>query len=130
MVITLILIFNSYYDYSSHTIPDYTHIFIILSAFISIDYSSISLNLLSLILTFSFFLIFEKVNKGKAIFGGGDIKLVCALAFCFKSKIIPIIAFSCLLLFIVHLIKKKKGKEQNCAFAPYILGAYFITLLL
>lgn len=130
MTILLALIFCAFYDYQSHIIPDYIHIFIILSAFISINYSRIYENLLSLVLTFSCFFVLEKVTKGKAIFGGGDTKLLSTLAFCFKAKIIPIIAFSCIFVLISYLINLKKKKQLSYAFAPYILGAFFVSTIL
>lgn len=75
-------------------------------------------------IVFTSLLVVYYISKGG--FGGGDIKLLTALAFYFGEKIIPLIFIACLLGFIYGLIKGIKEKtyfKTETIFAPAIFVA-------
>lgn len=84
---------------------------------------------ISMFIVITVLMLVYYVSKGG--FGGGDIKLLSALAFYFGSNIIPLMFVACLIGLIYGLIKGIKEKtyfKTETVFAPAIFAATVLTV--
>ena len=71
-------------------------------------------------------------GTGSAGIGGGDVKLLAALGFCFGWESgLATVGLSCLLMVLHQMISRQVRPSHNitCAFAPYIAVASMFTML-
>ena len=70
-------------------------------------------------------------RSGATGIGGGDVKLLCALAFWFGWEAgLAIAALSCLLLVAAQPLLARRGRRETFAFAPFIAISSGLLLLI
>jgi len=125
----LILMYTSYIDIKTKTIPDKVHVLILLISLIKINliYSLLGF----LIVPLPFFI--TALLKGGGI-GGGDVKFmaVCGFLLGIKGGFIASIIGLLLALFINAIVYKVKNKDKNISFplAPYLSIGCFLSYLI
>lgn len=125
----LILMYTSYIDIKTKTIPDKVHVLILLISLIKINliYSLLGF----LIVPLPFFI--TALLKGGGI-GGGDVKFMAASSFLLgiKGGFIASIIGLLLALIINAILYKVKNKDKNISFplAPYLSVGCFLSYLI
>lgn len=125
----LILMYTSYVDIRTKTIPDKIHILILLISLIEINLTNSILGFLTVPLPF----FITALLKGGGI-GGGDVKFMAVCGFLlgikggFSASIIGLL----LALFINAIVYKVKNKDKNISFplAPYLSIGCFLSYLI
>lgn len=126
--VIMILSYLSYTDLKKREVPD----FAVLALFIYSLFTCTSFkeSILMAVLVFILLLIPSLITEGGI--GGGDIKLLTALAF-FMGKDFSILAFPMFILLAASLIYgliKGKGLNYSVPLVPYIFASYLFYLLL
>lgn len=122
-MITSLLLLASYIDIKKRIIPDTINIIILIIAIV-INKGNIKNNIIPALIIFLItYIVAYITNDG---FGGGDIKLLTALALYIGDKIYIITLIAAVTGLIIGLIKKQK----NIPFGPYIAFGYIITNIL
>lgn len=125
----LILMYASYVDIRTKTIPDKVHVLILLVSLIKVNliYSMLGF----LIVPLPFFI--TALLKGGGI-GGGDVKFMAASGFLLgiKGGFIAIVIGLLLALSINAIVYKVKSKDKNISFplAPYLSVGCFLSYLI
>jgi leader peptidase (prepilin peptidase) / N-methyltransferase len=125
----LILMYTSYVDIRTKTIPDKIHILILLISLIEINLTNSMLGFL--IVPLPFFI--TALLKGGGI-GGGDVKFMAASGFLLGIKggfVASIIGLS-LALCVNAIVYKVKNKDKNISFplVPYLSVGCFLSYLI
>ncbi len=137
--IVSVLLLISYIDYYHHYIYDATQILLALLAIIDITIKSILDkeipidNFIGLAIGFTFFLLLkiisEKILKKEAL-GSGDIILIGIIGFHLGYKaLLLMLLVSSLSASLIELIRTRKEKNREIAFAPYLCAGYLFSLL-
>lgn len=125
----LILVYGSYVDIRTKTIPDRVHVLILLVSLIKINLISSLLGFL--IVPLPFFI--TALLKGGGI-GGGDVKFMAASGFLLAIKGGFIASIIGLLLALCSnvIVYKVKNKDKNISFplAPYLSVGCFLSYLI
>lgn len=125
----LILMYTSYVDIRTKTIPDKIHILILLISLIEINLTNSILGFLTVPLPF----FITALLKGGGI-GGGDVKFMAACGFLLgiKGGFIASVIGLLLALFINAIVYKVKNKDKNISFplAPYLSIGCFLSYLI
>ncbi|QAA32740.1 prepilin peptidase [Clostridium manihotivorum] len=125
----LILVYGSYVDIRTKTIPDRVHVLILLVSLIKINLISSILGFL--IVPLPFFI--TALLKGGGI-GGGDVKFMAASGFflAIKGGFIASIIGLLLALCVNAIVYKVKNKDKNISFplAPYLSIGCFLSYLI
>ncbi|ERI90675.1 peptidase, A24 family [Clostridiales bacterium oral taxon 876 str. F0540] len=126
---TLILMYASYIDIKTKTIPDRVHVLILIVSLIKINLTNSMLGFL--IVPLPFFI--TALLKGGGI-GGGDVKFMAASGFLLgiKGGFIASIIGLLLALCLNAIVYKVKNKDKNISFplAPYLSIGCFLSYLI
>lgn len=131
-IVVLILIYIAFIDYKHRIISDKCNILIASLGIINIvyDFENAVSYLISAALVFVFFLILAMVTNGGM--GGGDIKLLTALALIFGKDVLLVILFTytaATIMLIPGLFFKKLKFSSSVALGPYVAFGVFAQVI-
>jgi leader peptidase (prepilin peptidase)/N-methyltransferase len=131
-IVVLVLIYIAFIDYKHRIIPDKCSIAIACLGIVNTayDFGNVMSYIISAALVFAFFLILAMVTNGGM--GGGDIKLLTALALIFGRDILLVILFTytaATIMLIPGLFNKKLKFSSSVALGPYITFGVFVQVI-
>ena len=125
ILVSLVLLFAAWYDFTTHTVPDYVPVLILMIGLLEVEFVPA---LLGLILVPLPFLVAALIKEGSI--GGGDIKLMGACGFVLgvtRGYLALIFGLSLAVLCQSVLAKKK---DKGFAMVPYLTVGCLLTMLI
>lgn len=133
LITVIILIYIGFIDYKQKIIPDKLNILIAALGIINViyDFGNIKSYLISAVSVFAFFLFLAMVTDGGI--GGGDIKLLTALALIFGKDILLVLLFTyttSIIVLIPGLIFKKLKFNSSIALGPFVAFGVLVKVII
>lgn len=125
ILVGLVLLFAAWYDFTTHTVPDYVPVLILMIGLLGVEFVPA---LLGLILVPLPFLVAALIKEGSI--GGGDIKLMGACGFVLgvtRGYLALILGLSLAVMCQSVLAKKK---DKGFAMVPYLTVGCLLAMLI
>ncbi|WP_326910698.1 prepilin peptidase [Sedimentibacter sp. MB31-C6] len=133
LITIIILIYIGFIDFKQKIIPDKLNILISILGIINViyDFGNIKSYLISSVSVFAFFLFLAMVTDGGI--GGGDIKLLTALALIFGKDILLVLLFTyttSIIVLIPGLFFKKLKFNSSIALGPFVAFGVLVKVII